>query len=391
MSLVKLGSKIGEAARTTHDRQEPIYFARPSAQYRARHVEIDEAIQRVLDGHVYIMGEEVRRFEDEFAAFTGAHHAIGVANGTDALHLSMRALGIGPGDEVITTAHTAVATVAAIEMAGATARFVDIDNATFGMDPSLVEAAITPRTKAILPVHLYGHPVDMGPLLEIAERHGLEIVEDCAQAHGATWSGRQVGTIGRVGCFSLYPTKNLGALGDAGIITTNDARLADKLRQLRQYGWSDRQSSEIPGWNSRLDELQAAVLRVKLNYLAEDNEKRRSIARRYRNAFADLPLITPAVAENCEAVFHLYVLRTRRRDELKAWLAENDIIAGIHYPVPVHRQPAYEERYADVTLPVAESVAGQILSLPMYPELRNDQIERVIDSVRKYHRAEAAD
>ncbi len=268
-------------------------------------------------------------------------------------------------------------------------RFIDLD--TFGLDPAKVEAAITSRTKAIIPVHLYGHPVEMGPLMEIAGRHGLEVVEDCAQAHGATIGGAQVGTIGRVGCFSLYPTKNLGALGDAGIIITNDAGLAEKLRQLRQYGWRDRQSSEIPGWNSRLDELQAAVLRVRLGYLAQDNAKRRSIAARYGNAFSDLPMITPTVQQGCEAVFHLYVLRTRHRDELKAWLAENDIVAGVHYPVPVHRQPAYAERYADVSLPVTEAMAGQILSLPMYPELRNDQIVRVIDSVRKYHRAEAAD
>jgi dTDP-4-amino-4,6-dideoxygalactose transaminase len=393
MSLVNLGSKVGEAAHAApeHQPQETIYFARPSAQYRARRLEIDEAMQRVLDGDVYIMGEEVRRFEEEFAEFTGATYAIGVANGTDALHLSLRALGIGPGDEVITTAHTAVATAAAIEMAGATPRFVDIENVSYGIDPEKVEAAITKRTRAIMPVHLYGHPVEMGPLLELAERYGLEIVEDCAQAHGAVWNGRQVGTIGRVGCFSLYPTKNLGALGDAGVIIASDARLAENLRQLRQYGWRDRQSSEIPGWNSRLDELQAAVLRVKLRYLAEDNAKRRAIAARYTNAFSDLPLIAPTVRPGCEAVFHLYVLRARHREEMKSWLAENNIVAGIHYPVPVHRQPAYIERFGGLRLPVVETIADQILSLPIYPELRDDQVERVIDSVRKYHRAEAAD
>lgn len=398
MTLVNLDAKMGDvsAPRPAKERpylvpREPVYFARPSASYRARHVEIDAAIQRVLDGHVYIMGDEVKAFEEEFAAFTGATYAIGVANGTDALHLSLRALGIGAGDEVITTAHTAVATAAAIEMAGATPVFVDIDLTTFGLDPSKVEAAITPKTRAILPVHLYGHPVDMGPLLDLATKYRLEIVEDCAQAHGAMWSGRQVGTIGRVGCFSLYPTKNLGALGDGGIIVTSDAKLAEKLRLLRQYGWRDRQLSEIPGFNSRLDEVQAAVLRVKLRYLAEDNAKRRKIAQRYTNAFLDLPMITPSVQPGCEAVYHLYVIRTRNRDQLKAWLAQQDIIAGIHYPLPVHHHPAYSERFGATKLPAAESLSDQILSLPMYPELTNQQIERVIDGVRRFHQAEAAD
>lgn len=369
----------------------PIYFARPSEQYRALRPEIDAAIQRVLDGHAYILGEEVRGFETEFAAFTGAARAIGVANGTDALHLALRAVGVRPGDAVVTVAHTAVATVAAVEMAGAVPVFVDVAPDRYGMDPEALARAITPNVKAILPVHIYGHPVDMGPILEIAAAHGLPVIEDCAQAHAATWAGAQVGTLGRVGCFSLYPTKNLGALGDAGIITTNDPALAERIGMLRQYGWRHGQISEIPGINSRLDELQAAVLRVKLGHLAEGTRRRRAIARRYCNAFADLPIVTPIEAPDCEPAYHLYVIRTRNRDAMKAALAERGIIAGIHYPVPAHHHPAYRDRFGAVSLPVTERLAGEILSLPMYPELTDDQVGRVIDAVRVHHRAAAAD
>jgi dTDP-4-amino-4,6-dideoxygalactose transaminase len=364
--------------------RETLYFARPSAQYRRHQIEIDAAMQRVLDGHVYIMGDEVKAFEAEFAAWTGAKYGIAVANGTDALHLSLRALGIGAGDEVITTAHTAVASIAAIEMSGATPIMVDVTDDRFCLDPEMVARAITPRTKAIMPVHLYGHPADMGPLLELGSRHGLKLVEDCAQAHGAEWQGRQVGTIGDVGCYSLYPTKNLGALGDGGVIVTSDAELAEKLRMMRQYGWRDRQFSEIQGFNSRLDEIQAAVLRVKLNYLASGNARRRDIAMRYSNGLKGLPLTLPEVQDGCEAVFHLYVLRTSEREALKTHLAAQGVVAGIHYPIPCHQHPAYAERFGAESRPVAEMLAGEILSLPMYPELRNDQVDRVIDAVRGY-------
>ena len=364
--------------------RETLYFARPSAQYRRHQIEIDAAMQRVLDGHVYIMGDEVKAFEAEFAAWTGAKYGIAVANGTDALHLSLRALGIGAGDEVITTAHTAVASIAAIEMSGATPIMVDVTDDRFCLDPEMVARAITPRTKAIMPVHLYGHPADMGPLLELCSRHGLKLVEDCAQAHGAEWQGRQVGTIGDVGCYSLYPTKNLGALGDGGVIVTSDAELAEKLRMMRQYGWRDRQFSEIQGFNSRLDEIQAAVLRVKLNYLASGNARRRDIAMRYSNGLKGLPLTLPEVQDGCEAVFHLYVLRTSEREALKTHLAAQGVVAGIHYPIPCHQHPAYAERFGAESRPVAEMLAGEILSLPMYPELRNDQVDRVIDAVRGY-------
>ncbi len=364
---------------------EPLYFARPSAQYRAMHGEIDAAIQSVLDGHTYILGEAVRQFEAEFAAYTGAKYAIGVANGTDALHLALRALGIGDGDEVITTAHTAIATVAAIEMSGATPVFADITADRYTLDPVDVARKITPRTKAILPVHLYGHPADLGPLLELASRHNLEIIEDCAQAHAAEWQGRQVGTVGKIGCFSLYPTKNLGAIGDAGIIITSDEAVADRLRLLRQYGWKDKQLSLISGFNSRLDELQAAILRVKLRHLDATTARRRAIAKAYSEAFADLPLTLPRDIDGCLNVYHLYVLRTPQREGLKAHLTGQNIHAGIHYPTPCHRHPALAERCADVRLPVTEQLAEQILSLPMYPELTDGQVERVIRAVRSFY------
>ncbi|MBI3512914.1 MAG: DegT/DnrJ/EryC1/StrS family aminotransferase [Proteobacteria bacterium] len=363
---------------------EPIYFARPSAQYRALRHEIDGALQRVLDGHVYILGKEVERFEADFAAYVGAAHAIGVANGTDALHLALRALEIGAGHEVIVPAHTAVPTAAAIEMSGAAPKFVDITADRYGLDPALVERAIGPRTRAIMPVHLYGHPADLGPLLEIARRRGLKLIEDCAQAHGARWRDRRVGAIGDIGCFSLYPTKNLGAIGDAGIVTTDDAALAQLLRQLRQYGWRTGQLSEIAGFNSRLDELQAAILNVKLGHLDAGNARRRAIAERYLEAFGNLPMALPHVEPDCEAVYHLFVVRTPQRDALKAHLQGLGVIAGIHYPVPCHHHPAYRGRFGDVRLPVTETVVGEILSLPMYPELTDAQVGRVIDAVRGF-------
>jgi dTDP-4-amino-4,6-dideoxygalactose transaminase len=382
--------KMTQAQPAAHADAEPIYFARPSAQYQAHAPAIDAAIRRVLNNPIYIMGEEVRGFEEEFARFVGVEHAVGVANGTDALQLALRAYDIGPGDEVITTAHTAVATIAAIDMTGATPRFVDILPDSYGLDPDQVARAIGPRTKAILPVHIYGHPVEMGPLVELAERKGVVLIEDCAQAHGARWQGRLVGSIGQIGCFSCYPTKNLGAIGDAGIVTTHDANIAEKLRLLRQYGWRHGQVSEIPGYNSRLDELQAAILRVKLPLLEATNAARRRIAARYSEALSDLPLVLPSEAPGAQSVFHLCVLRAPQRDRMKAALAERGIIAGIHYPMPAHKHPAYVDRFP-ASLPVTERVAGEILSLPMYPELTDAQIERVIEGVRLFHRAAAAE
>jgi dTDP-4-amino-4,6-dideoxygalactose transaminase len=386
MSVMSLTKSQPQTVPPTAAAREPIYFARPSAQYQALRDEIDGAIRKVLEGHVYIMGPEVERFEAGFAAYAGAAHAVGVANGTDALHLALRALDVGEGHEVIVPAHTAVPTIAAIEMSGAAPAFVDITADRFGLDPALVERAVTPRTRAIMPVHLYGHPADLGPLLEIARRHGLKLIEDCAQAHGARWQGCRVGSIGDIGCFSLYPTKNLGAIGDAGIVTTQDAGLATRLRELRQYGWRGRQISETPGFNSRLDELQAAILNVKLAHLDAANARRRTIARRYLAAFAELPIALPRAQPDCESVYHLFVVRTALRDRLKAHLQEQGVIAGIHYPVPCHHHPAYRARFGAVSLPVTEQIVGEILSLPMYPELTDDQVERVIDGVRGFFR-----
>lgn len=364
--------------------EDTLYFARPSAQYRRHRDEIDAAIRRVLEGHVYIMGDEVKAFEAEFAAWTGAAHAVAVANGTDALHLSLRALGLRTGDEVITTCHTAVATIAAIEMAGCVPVMVDIDPDSYCLDPAAVARAITPRTRAIMPVHLYGHPADLGALIELATRRGLKLVEDCAQAHGARWRGRQVGTIGDVGCYSLYPTKNLGAIGDGGIVVTNDAETAERLRLLRQYGWRDRQFSEMPGVNSRLDEMQAAILRVKLRHLADGNARRRQIAAMYRDGLAGLPIEPPVEAADAESVYHLFVTRLADRDALKAHLQSRKIIAGIHYPIPCHRHDAYQERFGNEARPIAERVAGEILSLPMYPEMSDGDVQRVVDAVRGF-------
>ena len=380
MTLKKSQPQAAPAAADS----EPIYFARPSAQYQAMRDEIDAAMRAVLEGHAYIMGPQVERFEAAFAAYCGTAHAVGVANGTDALHLALRALDVGDGAEVIVPAHTAVPTIAAIEMAGAAPRFVDITDDRYGLDPALVAHAITPRTRAIMPIHLYGHPADLGPLLELARARGLPLIEDCAQAHGARWQGQRVGAIGAIGCFSLYPTKNLGAIGDAGIVTTNDAGLAARLRELRQYGWRGRQISEVPGFNSRLDELQAAILNVKLGHLDEGNARRRAIAQHYLDAFKDLPLDLPHVQPGCEAVYHLFVVRARERDRLKAHLQDRGVIAGIHYAVPCHRHPAYQARFGQMSLPVTERIVGEILSLPMYPELTDAQIERVIAAVRSF-------
>ncbi len=368
----------------TDQMAEPLYFARPSAQYQAMRAEIDAAIQTVLDGNTYILGDQVRAFEAEFAAYTGAAHGIGVANGTDAIVIALKALGIGPGDEVITTPHTAIATIAAVELTGATPVLADISADRYCLDPIAVAKAVTPRTKVILSVHLYGHPADLGALQAIAEEHNLALVEDCAQAHAALWRGRQVGTIGRIGCFSLYPTKNLGAIGDGGIVVTSDPALADRMRMLRQYGWRDRQLALIPGMNSRLDELQAAILRVKLRHLDDTTARRRDIAQRYRDGFADLPLVLPPKAEECEPSYHLFVIRLKDREALKAHLALQNIHAGIHYPVPAHRQPAYAERFAGLSLPVVERIVDEILTLPMYPELTDGQVDRVIHGVRSF-------
>ncbi len=353
--------------------------------YARLHAEIDAAVARVLAGGWYILGPEVSAFEAEFAAYLGASHAVGVASGTDAVLLALRALGVGPGDEVITVAHTAVATVAAIALCGATPRFVDIDPATYTLDPGRLEAAITPRTRAVVPVHLYGAPADMPPILAIARAHGLLVVEDCAQAHGATTGGRRVGTLGDAAAFSFYPTKNLGALGDGGAVVTDRPEVAERLRLLRQYGWRERYVSDVEGVNSRLDELQAAILRVRLRHLDAENAARRRLAARYDAALAGLPLGLPSARPDERAVYHLYVVAADKRDALAAHLAAQGIGTGVHYPVPIHRQPAYAHHgYGSGSLPATEAAAARVLSLPMYPDLPEAAVDQVAAAVRSY-------
>jgi dTDP-4-amino-4,6-dideoxygalactose transaminase len=360
-----------------------ILCSNPKAQYLAHRVQIDAAIQRVLEGGYYILGTEVKAFETEFAAYAGAQYCVGVGSGTEALHIALRALGLGPGDEVITTAHTAVATVSAIELMGATPVFADIEPDYFTLDPAAVERAVSPATKAIIAVHLYGQPANLAALSEIAARHGLKLIEDCAQAHGAEWQGKRVGALADIGCFSCYPTKNLGAIGDGGMIVTNSEELATRCKLLREYGWAERYVSHIAGFNSRLDELQAAILRVKLPALDSDNQKRRDVAARYDAALGGTGLTLPKRRAGSSHVFHLYVVRARQRSELQERLRQNGVGALIHYPVPVHKQKAYLGRIrGGESLPETERAAAEVLSLPMYPELTPAEVDSVIAAVK---------
>ena len=356
----------------------------PKAQYLAHRSEIDAAIRRVLDSGDYILGPEVKAFESEFAAYIGAQHCIGVGSGTDALHMALRAVGIGAGDEVITAAHTAVATVAAIELAGAIPVFADIEPDYFTLDAAAVERAVSPRTRAIIPVHIYGQAADLSALAAVARRHGLRLIEDCAQAHGALLDGRRLGSFGDIACFSAYPTKNLGALGDGGMIVTSDGDLATNCRLLREYGWAERFVSHVPGFNSRLDELQAAILRVKLAHLDADNAKRRSIAAQYDESLANGPVELPRTRPSATHVYHHYVVRTKAsdREAFTSRLRTQGVGTGIHYPVPVHQQPAYAARIRGAeSLPETERAALEVLSLPMYPELGAEQVKAVVSAV----------
>ena len=353
---------------------------------RALADEIQSATQRVVRSGWYVLGPELEAFEHAFAAWVGRSECVGVANGTDAIELALRALDIGPGDEVITVAHTAVATVCAIERSGATPVLCDIDSATFNASPGAVVAAIGPRTRAIVAVHLYGHPADMDSLTRIAAQHRLAMVEDCAQAHGARYRGRMVGSFGVLAAFSFYPTKNLGALGDAGAVVTDDPRLAERLRRLRNYGQGDRYHHLERGQNSRLDEMQAAILRVKLSHLEAFNEARRGLAETYRRCLAGVAV--PRVQEGCDHVFHLFVVRHPRRDALQRALNERGIGTLVHYPVPVHLQPAYSSlgmRPGD--LPTTEAVCGEILSLPLFIGLEPEQQMAVCAAVEAEARA----
>jgi dTDP-4-amino-4,6-dideoxygalactose transaminase len=356
-----------------------------SAQYDSIKPEIDSAIGRVLEHKGFILGQEVEEFEASFAHYVGAEHAVGVASGTAALHLALLACGVGPGDEVITTAHTFVATAEAIVHAGARPVFVDIDPVTYNVDPNHVEAAVTPRTRAMLPVHLYGQPADMDALREIARRHDLRIVEDAAQAHGAEYRGKRCGGIGDLACFSFYPGKNLGAYGDGGIVTGNDETLVERVRKLRDHGRTSKYLHEELGFGERLDALQAAILRAKLPYLEAWTEARRAHAHRYKELLDEMDLLLPGEQPETRHVYHLFVLRTRLRDVMLTYLKERAIGVGLHYPIPLHRQPAFEGLCdGGLELPVTEQVAAEVISLPMYPELTEAQIAYVADKVKEF-------
>ncbi|HRK88868.1 MAG TPA: DegT/DnrJ/EryC1/StrS family aminotransferase [Anaerolineales bacterium] len=354
-------------------------------QTQAIRAELDDAIARVLTKGSFILGDEVAAFEDEFAKYCSVAHAVGVASGTDALQIALLACGIGAGDEVIAPSHTAVATIAAIEMTGAKPVLVDIEVTRFGLDPAAVTAVITDQTRCIIPVHHYGCPADLNPILKIARAKKIFVLEDCSQAHGASYRGRKVGGWGDIAAFSFYPTKNLGALGDGGAVVTNDLQLAEKVRLLRQYGWKERYVSHVKGMNSRLDELQAAILRVKLRHLDKWNVRRCEVAALYLELLSGTDLVLPSLPEDSQHVFHQFVVRHPRRDELQAHLRAHGIHTLIHYPVPVHLQPAYANlNPMDGTLSKSERAAHEVLSLPMFPELTEEEARRVSQGIVEF-------
>lgn len=353
-------------------------------QYLKIKSEIDEAVHRVLDSGQFILGPAVKEFETSAAQYLGVKHAIGCASGTDALQVAMMAIGIGPGDEVITTPFTFVATTETIVLLGAKPVYVDIDRLTFNLDPALVEKAITKKTKAIIPVHLYGQPVDMDPLMAIARQHGIPVIEDAAQAMGCEYKGTKVGGIGSIGTISFFPSKNLGAFGDAGMVVTNDDRLAEKLRMIIVHGSRTQYKHEILGVNSRLDSLQAAVLNVKLRHLDAWQDSRRKAAGRYSVLLQNKPVVTPFEAPYGKHIFHQYTVRLKNRDAVSGYLAEQEIPHAIYYPVPLQRQEAFRAAgEAEGSFPVAETAAREVLSLPMHTELTEDQQSHIIDTLLK--------
>ncbi|WP_018139627.1 MULTISPECIES: DegT/DnrJ/EryC1/StrS aminotransferase family protein [unclassified Thioalkalivibrio] len=353
-------------------------------QYQSLRPEIDAALQEVLAGARYVLGPNVQALEDELARYLGVEHAITCASGTDALHLALAAAGIGPGDEVITTPFTFIATAEAIRYVGADPVFVDIDPDTFNIDPERVEAAVTERTKAIIPVHLFGQPADLPRLQAIAERHKLLIVEDCAQSFGAAIDGAQTGSANAFGCFSFFPSKNLGAFGDGGLVTTSCPTSAEALKRLRNHGSSERYYHDEVGYNSRLDEMQAAILRVKLPHIDAYNAQRRRVAASYRKGLEGLPVQTPHEDGIGTHVYHQYTLLTDHRDAIMQALKEAEIAHAIYYPVPLHQQKAFADLpNLPASLPVTESVTARCLSLPVFPELEDGQIEMICDTIRR--------
>lgn len=363
-----------------------ILSADPKASYLAAQAEIDAAIKRVLLSGQYILGPELEAFEKEFSAWLGTAGAVGVANGTDAIELALLAAGIGPGDKVITVANTVTATVSAIVATGARPVFADIEPGTMLLDVAALETMLAklrdPKIKAVVPVHLYGQAVDMPRLMDLAGRHHLFVLEDCAQAHGSLVGGRMAGTWGQLASFSFYPTKNLGALGDAGAVTGRDSALLGQVKLLRQYGWRKRYVSDLHGRNSRLDELQAAILRVRLTRLETENKRRHEIAGQYLAALQEAPLKLPVIAAGRTHTWHQFVVRTPKRDALQAHLAKQDILGGVLYPMPIHRQPAYHD--ASLLLPQTEQACAEVLSLPLHPGLSDDDVARVIGAVKTF-------
>lgn len=359
-------------------------FLNLRAQHDPLRADLIAAFQEVLDTSAFAGGQFVTQFEQEFAAFCRTRHAIGVSNGTEALWLALLGLGVGRGDEVITVPATFMATAEAITHAGATPVFVDIDEQTYTMDPALIERAITPRTKAIIPVHLYGQTADMDPIMAIAAKHGLFVIEDACQAHGALYKGRPAGSMGDAGCFSFYPGKNLGAIGEAGAVITNNSQLAEEIAVLRDHGQTVKYEHTRVGWNGRMDGIQGAALRIKLRYLARGNAARRMHAAQYNELLAgNDDIVLPAVGDHCEPVYHLYVIRVKARDQIRAELTRRGIQSGIHYPIPVHLQKAYQSLgFGPGSFPVAERCAQEVLSLPMFPELTPIQIELVAHELK---------
>jgi dTDP-4-amino-4,6-dideoxygalactose transaminase len=353
-------------------------------QYQSIKEEVLAEMGKALDGMQLFLGKNVQALETDFATYCDTEFAIGVGSGTDALHIAIRACGIGSGDEVITVPHTFIATVEAIIMAGAKPVFVDIDPVTYNIDVSQIESKINSRTKAILPVHLYGHPADMEPIWKLAKAYKLKVIEDACQSHGAEYKGRRTGSLGDVGCFSYYFTKNLGAYGEGGIITTSDPEIAKRCRMLRDHGQSAKYYHALMGVNGRLDEIQAAVLKVKLPHLDEWNEKRRSIAEAY-NAGLPPQLVKPVELPWAKHVYYVYVVRTPERDQFREWLESKGVGTGIHFPIPVHLQEAWRQYGGEeYSLPVVEKIAGEIVSLPMYPELSEEEVDYISECTREY-------
>jgi len=362
-----------------------IDFANPSAQFHAHKGEIETAILEVIRGNQYILGDQVKKFEENFATYIGVEKAIGVANGTDALELALQSLEIGAGDEVITVSWTAVATVAAIENVGASPVLVDIEHEFYTLDPNKLQEVLSPKTKAVLVVHLYGQPADMESISDFCNKNKLFLIEDVSQAHGATLNGKKLGSFGDVACFSCYPTKNLGAIGDAGIIATNNTILAEKILLLREYGWAKRYESKIPGRNSRLDEIQAAILNVKLGFLDTDNISRNKIANLYREKLDPNLFKTPIVRKSSQHAFHLFVIQSEGRDDLISHLNSHGIFPGIHYPKPIHLQEAYINRLkSGGDMSATETVSKKILSLPIYPELSLENVKKIIQVLNSF-------